>query len=237
MGLDHPLGALAKDLGATFGVFFDVTTGNLTDFIGSKVGTANGTPTYGVASTMPNGRTAIDFPAATDFFTFADHADLDVGVGPVTLMCGAARDEDLGAFQMLANKGTGAYGFGITNADQWQIAKVGVAVLVRTSNAVPADGSFHTYAGSLSGATGAGRSKMFVDAVEDTVENDTTTQIADTADVLEVGRETATARFGGKGAFLLIFKAVLTQTQIRSLHDAALRGPGRLNQYPQLLAH
>lgn len=234
--LDHPLKRLAVDLGATFGVFFDVASGNLTDFIGGKTGTANGTPTYGAAAPFPNGRTAIDFPASGDFFSFADHADLNVGVGPVTIMVGAARDEDTAAFQIAVNKGTNAYSFGITNANQWEIGKVGVAVLTRTAATVPADGSWHTYAGTLSGATGAGRSHIYVDAAEDTVEVDTSQQIADTTAVLEVGREAATGRFGGKLGFLLIFKSVLTQNQIQALHDAALRGPLRLDQVPQLLA-
>lgn len=237
MSLNHPLGSLASSLGATFGVFFDVTTGNLTDFIGSKTGTANGAPTYGVASTMPNGRTAIDFPAVGDFFDFADHADLDVGAGPVTFMIGAARDEDLATGQMVFHKGTNAYAFEISSGDNWQIAKDGVAVLVRTAATVPVDSSWHTIAGSLTGGTGAGRSKMYVDAVEDTVEDNTTAQPADTTAVLRVGRYNTTNRFGGKLAFILIFKAVLTQAQIRSLHDAALRGPLRTSPYPQLLAH
>jgi len=234
--LDHPLKRLAVDLGATFGVFFDVASGNLTDFIAGKTGTANGTPTYGAAATMPNGRTAIDFAASGDFFTFDDHADLDVGAGPVTIMCGAARDEDLATWQGAANKGTNGYVFEVGSDDRWDLAKDGVAILVRSSSTVPADGSYHTYAGTLSGGTGAGRSKLYVDAVDVTVETDTTTQLADTTAVLTVGRQGTTNRFGGKIAFILIFKSVLTAAQIQALHDAALRGPLETRQMPQLLA-
>lgn len=204
----------------TFLASMEEASGNLTDIIGGKTGTANGTPTYGVTGPI-TGKTAIAFPASTDFFTFADHADLDLGDGPYTLEMWFGRDADTATWQGAFNKGTNAYAIGINPSDKYNSGKMGVAEYVQSTGTVAADSSWHHVVVTKAAGTGAGRSKLYVDGVDATSEGDTTTTSADTTTTLEVGREGSGQRSAGRIAYIAIYKSVLSSTRVAAHYDAA----------------
>lgn len=235
--LDNAFELLAQQLGCVVGFAMDEASGNLTDFIGGKTGTAFGTATYGVAGAV-QGKTAIDLPAGgTAYFEVADHADLDLGDGPFTLIAWAARDGDTATFETIMHKGTDAYSFGIDASDRVELGNDGVVQVAASTSTVTANGVWHMYAVTRV-ATGANQNKVYLDAADVTNELNTGAVMTDTTSVLRIGRYTSSANaWDGKLAYLLIFKSVLTQAQIQSLYDAALRGPLRTRLLPQLLAH
>jgi len=230
--LDHPLKKFAVDLGATFGVFLDVASGNLTDFIAGKTCTANGGLTYGVATPAPNGRTAIDFDGSTGYFAVADHDDIDLTTAFTIAF--AARSTSTTAVQELWTKGNAQPTASLTADvdDKWGLWSAGNGNIVQETGTT-ADGGWHQIALTWDGTTG----KIYKDGA-DVSGVSTARTITANADAANIGRNTGAVNyFAGDVGYLLIFKVALTAAQVRDLHDAALRGPLRLDQVPQLLAH
>lgn len=195
-------------------------SGNLTDIIGSKTGTVNGSPTYGVTGPI-NGKTAIDMAAVTDFFDFADHADLDLGDGPFSIELWYRRDEDTGAIATLLHKGTDGYMVAVTAADQLVLDKVGLAgYLVGESGTTPADGTWHHIVITRS-AAGAGNTLVYKDGVESHTDSQPAVALADTTSVLRLGQEASSNRIGGALAYVALYKSALSSTRIAAHYNAA----------------
>jgi hypothetical protein len=206
----------------TFVAPMDESSGNLTDLVRGKTVTANGSPTYSVTGPV-TGKTAIDFDASGDYFTVADHVDLDLGDGPFTIELWYARDEDLGTYQSVLNKGDNAYAInGANPADHYSFGKRNVAEIIRSDDTVLTDGLWHHIVITKLNGFGTGKAHIFVDGTDDTVELDTTsnTVLNDTTDVLEIGRETASFRAGGKIAYVALYKSVLSGTRVLAHYDA-----------------
>jgi len=234
--LDNAFEQLCVQLGAVFGVAFDEASGNPTDFIAGKIGTAIGSLSYGQSPGAVQGKTGIDFPTVNDYVTFADHADLDLGDSPFTIVVFLRFDEDLAANQVLLNKGTNGYVMAILDNTTFAAGRGGVAIIVRTTAGLSVSSEWRMLAWTRAG-TGLANNVLYVDAVADTTGADAPDDpLSDTTALLEIGREGAFGRVGGALAYLVMFKSVLTQNQIQALHNAALRGPLRLDQVPQLLA-
>lgn len=198
-------------------------SGNLTDIVGSKVGTVSGTPTYGVAGPV-EGKTAIAFSADTQFFTFADHADLDIG-NVFTVEAWLRRDSDSGGFEMaVAKLGGGAYGLGGNNADQIQLARVGVETVSQATATNPANGQWHLWAVTHS-AVGAGNTIIYQNGVAVAVTDGPGigNALVDTTGDLIIGREGAGNRWPGAIAYPAIYPTVLAPARLAS-HFAARNG-------------
>lgn len=205
--------------GPVFLATMEEASGNLTDLIGAKTGTANGTPTYGSAGPIA-GKTAIDFAAVTDFFDFADHADLDLGDGPFSIELWFRRDEDTGALSTLLHKGTNGYMVIVTAADQMTLDKVGLGgFLVGETATTPADGVWRHWVITRS-AAGAGNTLIYKDAVEGHTDSQPATALADTTAVLRLGQEASSNRVGGALAYIALYKSVLSATRIAAHYDA-----------------
>jgi len=199
-------------------------SGNLTDLIAGKVGTVTGSPTYGAAAFV-TGKTSIDFSNVADYFTFSDHADLDLGDTGFTIEFWYARDDDTGGNQVIINKQTNAYAVNIVSTDKFQFGKAGVAGIVRTVETIPSDGSQHHYAITRSAASLAGHA-IYIDGVSVSIEasDSPTASLADNALALEIGREAGQQSAGGKLAYVAFYKTALSAARILAHYNAAASG-------------
>lgn len=133
---------------------FDQPSGNITAEIGGFVLVQNGTPTYGIAGAFP-GHTAVQFDAVGDWFEIADDPTFDLLTG--TIVAVVRRDADSGAFEDLIQKGTGGHVAGWTNADKWQIGKVGTSTLSNESGTTAAPSAWICYGVSFNNAASSGK--------------------------------------------------------------------------------
>jgi len=215
--------ALAAD-NPVFVASMEEASGNLTDLIAGKVGTVTGSPTYGAAAFV-TGKTSIDFSNVADYFTFSDHADLDLGDTGFTIEFWYARDDDTGGNQVIINKQTNAYAVNIVSTDKFQFGKAGVAGIVRTVETIPSDGSQHHYAITRSAASLAGHA-IYIDGVSVSIEasDSPTASLADNALALEIGREAGQQSAGGKLAYVAFYKTALSAARILAHYNAAASG-------------
>lgn len=216
-------------------IWFDVASGNIVDAIGSRTGTANGTPTYNESITIAD-RTGISFDNIADYFAFTDHADYDLGDGPFTIAFYMWANNDNNNQQGVVRKGTNAYAVGIAgpgaggNEGRIFLGKMGVAFLC-FGPSVPFDGSKHMYHVTRS-AAGAGNTLWYADGTESHVDSSIATTLSDTSADLEVGKDDSTLD-GGLGV-IAIFKSVLSQSRINA-HNAAITvscAGGTLHEQP-----
>jgi hypothetical protein len=224
--LTAPINAYEAECIADDPVFLlpmDEASGNLTDLVHGKTATANGSPTYAVTGPV-TGKTAVDFPASADYFTVADHADLDLGDSGFSIEVWFARDDDINDFQGILNKGSASYAISIDGAgtagyeDKLIPGKVDTSVEVYSDNTVPTDGSWHHYVWTR-GASSA--DTLYVDGVESGTDAASGQTLADTTSVLTIGRETASFRAGGKIAYIALYKSVLSASRILAHYNAA----------------
>ena len=124
-GTDYETTVLSDD--PSFLLPMDESSGSIADVVANLPGTTSGAPTYGATGAV-TGHTAIDFDAETDRFTFADHANLDIGT-TFTVEPWVARDDLLpGAYATAVDKGTGSYQIGIDPNGHYFLAKAGIAL-------------------------------------------------------------------------------------------------------------
>lgn len=209
--------------GAVFLAPLDEASGDVLDIIGGKVGTATGTATYGVTGPI-TGKTAIGFgTAGAEYFTFADHADLDLGDGPFTIEFWFRRVTDTGGQVAVLNKGTNAYSNAVLSTDKVSLGKTGVANMVSESGTTAADSVWHHLAVTRS-SSGTDNTLWYKDSVEGHTDISAGTVLADTASALELGREGSSGP-GGTLAYLAIYKSVLSAGQVAAHYAAATAGP------------
>jgi len=211
----------------------DESSGNLTDVVGSKTGTASGSPTYGVAGPMAS-HTAIAF-SGDDYFSVADHADLDLGNGPFSIEFWLRRSSIT----------VGSYIFGKTNAS---FATPGYAVELRNgatfddvrlqdgstsshcynSAAEIDDTDWHHIVYTRALATTA---IMYVDGSSVGVSTNAKT-FSDNNLALVIGALYAGgSAYTGELAYLAFYKSVLTPTRVAA-HYAARTGGGLADSTP-----
>jgi hypothetical protein len=205
------------------------SSGNLTDIIGGKIATANGSPTYSVAGPI-QGKTAIQITGTgTNYFSVAHHTDLNLADGPFTLEMWYYRDADLGSvYESVIAKGVNGYVFGITATgstpydDRIQLGKQGVIGLAySTTDPVPI-GSWLHWVITRSATRGVGSTKVYKNGVEETgYEPSTTTTLNNTTSPLLIGQESGTNYANGRIAYVAIYKTVLSSTRIAAHYAAS----------------
>lgn len=215
--------------GPTFALPMSESSGNLSDIVAGKTATVTGTPTYGVSGPVL-GYTAIRFTAGTQFFSVADHPDLDCGDQGSWEFWGA-RDADTAAFQIAFNKGTNAYSVGLADAtgdardDSLNLGKTGVASLFYGNSNVAPDSAWHHHMVTRYSAGLAAYTRVYLDGVEDTTQTfDAATVLLDTALALEIGREGASQGWRGPLAWLAVYKHPLSAARVAA-HFAAATVP------------
>lgn len=208
---------------ATLCLPMDEASGNLTDIVGAKTATANGTPTYSVTGPV-TGKTAIQLTAAGDYFTVADHADLDLGDGPFSIEVWFARDADTATFQGILNKGVNGYAVAIDAAgaagftDLLIGGKRDVSIEVFSDSTIPTDSTWHHYVWTRDGGAA---DLLYVDGVEAGFDNASGQAVEDTASVLEIGRETVSYRCAGRIAYIALYKTALSAGRVLVHYNAA----------------
>jgi len=204
----------------------DEASGNITDLVASKTGTAVGTPVYGATGPV-TGHTAINMNTA-GMFSVADHADLDLGDGPFSI-----------EFWMQRNDITsGSYVLGKTDAS---FATTGYAVEIRnetTDSIRLQDGSTSTHiwnTGDLIADTNwhhvvytralATTAILYIDGSAVSVSTVAKTFSNNNLALMIGGLYSGNSHFAGKLAYVAVYKAVLTEAQIDA-HIAAASATG-----------
>lgn len=200
------------------------SSGNLTDRVASKTATVSGSPTYGATGPVP-GYTAIDISAGTQYFTVADHADLDLNGTDFTVELWYARDTDVGNWQGIVSK-QNAWGVSVhSTLDSMALTVPGVTTLFYTQGTVPADSTWHHYVFTqINGASVPADRAVYVDGSSVAATHYSYTAISGTATDLVIGQDTATYPAQGKIAFLAVYKSVLSAGRVAD-HYAAATAP------------
>lgn len=210
----------------------DELTGSPQDAKGTNhVTVVNGTPVYDTPWLIARERGGIYFPADTAYFTVPDASPLDRGDGPFSLEGIIRRDTDTAGFETaFAKLGGTAYGYGFTNGDKFQLAKVGTEIVCTESGTTAAGGAAIHWLITRS-ATGAGNTLIYKAGVEGHTDVTPGSVLSDTAGLLAIGREGAGNALRGALGHAAIYDRVLTADEAK--YHAALAagvwvGPPRL---------
>lgn len=190
-------------------------SGNFVDtMVGNDATVGGGTPTRSVANTaLTTDDGGVGFGvAAAEWLTVADSADLKNADAAFTWEFWYRRDTDTGTQVTAFQKGSTSYSIGVTNGDKLFIGKVGTAVMVTESGTTPADGAWHHWVFTRTGS-GAGNTLIYKDGVEGHTDVAPVNTLVDTANALEIGRESTTGP-GGILDELALYKAILSSGRI-----------------------
>jgi hypothetical protein len=201
---------LAKD-GAVFVLPMDESSGNITDIIGGKVGTAAGTPVYNVAGPI-RGHSAININGASDF-SFTDHADLDLGNGPFTIEFWIKRNDITSGTYIIgktdATLATPGYAIELRNGtpDTVRLQNGATSSHVNNTADLFADTNWHHVVFSRPLATTA---TMYVDGSSVSVSSSAITFSDNNLALVVGGLYSENSRFAGSISYLAIYKSALT---------------------------
>lgn len=194
----------------------DELSGALNDVVNGTTGTANGTPRYDKPPLATAQQGSISFETAgADYFSFADAAPYDLGNGPLTVGAAYRRFADAATWQGFFTKAS-AYTLEIGSDDKLDFAKAGVAILVRESGTSPIEATPHLAIVTFDGANTA---TLYKDNVDVSSARDATNTLADSANALEVGRESSTHGAGCDLGFVFGIKRLLTADERTYLYD------------------
>jgi phytoene dehydrogenase-like protein len=180
------------------------------------------TPTLAEAGALTgDSDTAVRFTAAqSEYASVANNTALDLG-NTFTIVAWVKRADALD-LQTIVTKGDDAYALQFEFSNKPTLTRPGVAHIVSTADPID-DTNWHMIAVTKSGAT----ARMFVDGVEDTVPQGSST-LTNNTNALEIGRWHG----GGSGQLngtldeIALFKTALTPTQIADLYTAGTTAAG-----------
>ncbi len=199
----------------------DEASGSLTDAVGSKTGTATGSPTYretGPGAGIPYG---IAYPSGSHH-AFTDHADLDLGDGPWTIECWFKRAADDDALDILG-KGSAAnssgYTIGITSTDRIGVRQGDNTQVRNTTADLINNTTWHHFVETRAAAT---EPDLYIDGTEPAATNVNSVTFTDNDIDLIIGRRyTSTTSFNGTIAAVALYKSALSADRVAA-HYAAV---------------
>jgi hypothetical protein len=200
------------------------TSGNITDVIGGKVGTKNGTAITYAVGTGPAGLAGIRFDVgnASSYFSFADHADLDLGDGDWTIEVWWTRATLTRHGSAIFTKGSNA-AIGIIDdlaADSLEIYARGVGLAAHATSGLPHDTTIHHLA--FTKTTTGDNWKVYIDG-SDATTVDGNPSTADTASAFVIGVDNGGALGSyaeGVFQYFAIYKSALSSTRIAAHYTA-----------------
>lgn len=209
-------------LGEASGDFAD-SSGN------SHTGTPGGGITYGVVGALVVPNRAIILNGSSGFVSATDHADLDLGDGPLTIEAWVKKAAH-GSSMAIVAKGVNAYQLRYSAANKLQFVKENVSNIV-SSTVTILDTAWHHVAVTKNGAA----SLLYIDGV-DVTDTVTDATLADTATDLYVGRRGGAADewFNGSVDEVAIYDTVLSAAEILAHYEAgasAAFGPGAVIKF------
>lgn len=207
----------------TFVLPLDEASGTVTDIVGSKTATLYGSPTYGVTGPV-TGHTAMGFDGVDDYLTVADHADLDLGNGPLSVELWMKCTGSLNWTSNLIAKGTqapailrtGTTGILSFYSLAWDAGTVSTVGITDTTD-------WHHVVGTKDSSNNW---KVYVDGT-DVSSGAYTTTTTNTATDLYIGASSYPNNyFTGGIAYVALYKSVLSAARVLAHYDARSAGGG-----------
>lgn len=176
------------------------------DAVTGKTGTSLGSPSYANSTTAVSGKTTIEYPTVSDYHSVADDAVFDLG-DYFALEFILGRVADTGTWQVVLDKGSGAYDVAISPQDELYLGK-SVGPTLATAPNFPSDGSLRHVVINRGAVRGSGSTEVWINGALVSTEGDLAATLVDTALPLIIGRkqDAAVNPLRGRWQYLIGYK-------------------------------